>query len=142
MEPRLTLITLGVRDIAASAAFYQRLGWKRSSAGNDDVAFFQLGPLVLSLFGQDALSDDAHLPPGSAPRPGAVTMAQNVSSPEEVDAVLAAAVAVGAVLLKPGQRVFWGGYSGYFADPDGHPWEIAHNPFFAMDASGYVRLPD
>eukprot|EP01037_Dinobryon_pediforme_P036395 gene36395-43322_t len=130
MEPRLTLITLGVRDIAASAAFYQRLGWRRSSAGNEDVAFFQLGPLVLSLFGQDALSDDAHLPAGSAPRPGAVALAQNVSSPEEVDSVLATAVAVGAELLKPGQKVFWGGYSGYFADPDGHPWEIAHNPFF------------
>ena len=142
MHPRLTLVTLGVADIARSAAFYQRLGWTRSSAGNEHVAFFQLGPLVLSCFGRASLREDAHLPEDWVSGPGAVTLAQNVGSPEEVDATLAEAVAAGARLLKPGQKVFWGGYSGYFADPDGHPWEIAHNPFFPMDADGFVHLPE
>ena len=142
MQPRITLITLGVRDVAASAAFYQRLGWRRSSAGDATVAFFQLGPVVLSLFGAAALREDAHLPASVQPGAGAVTLAQNVDSPAAVDACLQDAVAAGATLLKPGQLVFWGGYSGYFADPDGHPWEIAHNPFFPLDASGQIRLDD
>ena len=142
MDARITLVTLGVADVGRSAAFYQRLGFIRSAAGNDSVAFFQLGPLVLSLFGGNDLIADACLPADLVPKPGGIALAQNVDSPEAVDRVLAEAVAAGATLLKPGQQVFWGGYSGYFADPDGHLWEIAHNPFFPLDAAGQVHLPD
>lgn len=142
MKPAISLITLGVRDVAASAAFYERLGWRRSSASQDGVAFFQLGHLVLSLYGAEDLLADAQLPADHPARPGCMSVAQNVSSPDEVVAVLASAVAAGATLLKPGQPVFWGGFSGYFADPDGHLWEIAHNPFFELDESGQVHLPD
>lgn len=142
MKPAISLITLGVRDIAVSAAFYERLGWKRSSASEDGVAFFQLGPLVVSLFGRDALREDAGLS-ASALGDGAVfSLAQNVESPAAVTVVLEEAVAAGARLVKPGQKTFWGGFAGYFADPDGHLWEIAHNPFFALDDGGQVRLPD
>ncbi|MDR3494119.1 MAG: VOC family protein [Ancalomicrobiaceae bacterium] len=142
MDPRITLVTLGVADVARASAFYERLGFQRSAAGNEHVAFFQLGPMVLSVFGQHDLIEDACLPADQAPRPGGITLAHNVDSPEAVDRVLAEAVAAGATLLKPGRTVFWGGYSGYFADPDGHPWEVAHNPFFPLDAAGQLRLPD
>lgn len=142
MKPCVTLVTLGVKDVSSSAAFYERLGWKRSSAGNESVAFFQLGPMVLSLFGLADLHEDAHLAVDHLSGPGAMSLAQNLDSPEAVDAALGEAVAAGATLLKPAQLVFWGGYSGYFADPDGHLWEIAHNPFFALDDVGQLRLPD
>ncbi|MDR3372671.1 MAG: VOC family protein [Ancalomicrobiaceae bacterium] len=142
MDARITLVTLGVADVGRSAEFYLRLGFTRSAAGNDSVAFFQLGPLILSLFGGHDLIADACLPADLAPKPGGIALAQNVDSPEAVDRVLAEAVAAGATLLKPGQSVFWGGYSGYFADPDGHLWEIAHNPFFPLDAVGQAHLPD
>lgn len=142
MKPAISLITLGVRDVALSATFYERLGWRRSSVSEEGVAFFQLGPLVLSLFGRDALLADAGFAgtiPGDVP---AFALAQNVESPDAVLAVLDEAVAAGARLVKPGQKTFWGGFSGYFADLDGYLWEIAHNPFFALDDRGQVRLPD
>ncbi len=142
MDARLTLITLGVRDVDVSAAFYGRLGWSRSSAGGAGVAFFQLGPIVLGLFGARDLRQDAHLPDTAVSGPGAMSLAQNVGSPAAVDAALSDAVAAGATLMTPGQQVFWGGYSGYFADPDGHLWEIAYNPLFPLDASGQIRLSD
>ena len=140
MQPRLTLITLGVADIARARGFYERLGWRASPASNDSVTFFQLNGLALGLFGREALAEDAHAGAAGTGFPG-VTLAQNQTSPEEVDRVLAEAVAAGATLLKPGQKVFWGGYSGYFADPDGHVWEVAWNPFFALDSDGNLTLP-
>ena len=142
MEPRITLITLGVRDLPRSRQFYrQGLGWTESSAGNEQVAFFQLsGGLALGLFGRAALAEDAHLA-DAGPGFGGITIAQNQRSKAEVDAVIAAAVQAGGTLLKAAEDVFWGGYSGYFADPDGHPWEIAWNPFFPMDAAGGLVLP-
>lgn len=142
MDPRITLITLGVKDLAKARAFYaEGLGWKQSSAGNEHVAFFQLnGGLALGLFGRAALAEDAHITDVGSGF-GGVTIAQNQRSKAEVDAVIAAAVEAGGTLLKPAQDVFWGGYSGYFADPDGHPWEIAWNPFFPMDETGGLILP-
>lgn len=145
MQPRLTLVTLGVADVARATAFYQRLGFARAAASNEHVSFMQAGGVVLSLFGRRALADDVGLPPGTpgvdAPSGFAgITLAHNVRSEAEVDAVLAEAVAAGARLIKPGQKVFWGGYSGYFADPDGHLWEVAHNPFFPLDEQGVVHV--
>lgn len=140
MQPRLSLVTLGVADIARARGFYERLGWRASSASNPHVAFFQMNGLALGLYGAAALAEDAQLgAPGTGF--GRVTLAQNQVSPDEVDRVLAEAVAAGGTLLKPGQKVFWGGYSGYFADPDGHVWEVAWNPGFALDAAGNLTLP-
>jgi catechol 2,3-dioxygenase-like lactoylglutathione lyase family enzyme len=136
---RLSLVTLGVADIHRARAFYERLGLTPAKASKDDVAFYQLGGAVLALFPREKLAEDATVANDGAGFDG-LTLAQNVGSPEEVDAVLAQAVEAGARLVKPGQKVFWGGYSGYFADPDGHLWEIAHNPFFAMDANGNLVL--
>lgn len=142
MEPRLSLVTLGVADVAKARAFYERLGFRASNASEDNVAFFDAGGVVLALYGREALAEDACVSGGGA-RGGfsGVTLAHNVASEKDVDAVLAAAVAVGARLVRPAQAVFWGGYSGYFADPDGHLWEVAYNPFFPLDASGRVVLP-
>lgn len=141
MEPRISLITLGVDDLPRARAFYERLGFRPSSAGNDAVAFYQAGSLGLGLYGRAALAEDAHLSATPAGTFGGITLAYNARSRDEVDAVLAAAVAAGARLLKPAQDVFWGGYSGYFADPDGHPWEVAWNPFFAIAPDGALKLP-
>lgn len=140
MQPRVTLITLGVADMAQSRQFYEALGFKASRESNDGVTFFDAGGVVLGLFGRAALAEDAHVPDRASGFPG-VALAHNVSSDAEVDVVLAEAVAAGAKLLKPGQKVFWGGYSGYFSDPDGHLWEVAHNPFWPLDASGRIALP-
>lgn len=141
-EPRITMITLGVADIAASTAFYERLGFKRSSASNDNVTFFHTGGTVLGLFGRDALAHDAGMEP--TPKQGfeAVSMAHNLASPEAVDAAWDFAVECGATPVKKPEPVFWGGYSGYFADPDGHLWELAHNPFAPLDENGHMGLPD
>jgi catechol 2,3-dioxygenase-like lactoylglutathione lyase family enzyme len=141
MEPRISLITLGVDDLARARTFYERLGFRASSSGNDSVAFFQAGSLGLALYGRDSLAEDARLAPAASPGFGGITLAYNARSRDEVDTVLAEALAAGARLLKPAQDVFWGGYSGYFADPDGHPWEVAWNPFFAIAPDGALRLP-
>lgn len=126
MDPRISLVTLGVADVAASAAFYERLGLTRIESP-PEVAFFSLNGTWLGLYGREALAEDATVDANGSGFRG-VTLAHNVASEEEVDAVLAEAVEAGATLVKPGQKVFWGGYSGYFADPDGHLWEVAHNP--------------
>ncbi len=139
LEPRISLITLGVSDIARSTAFYGALGWSRASDSNDDVTFIQLRGIVLGLYGRAALAEDAGIP-DSVPGFSGVAIAHNVGSSEEVDATIAFAVSCGGHLVKPGQPVFWGGYSGYFSDPDGHLWEVAHNPFFAMDETGALAL--
>lgn len=140
MQPRLTLVTLGVSDVARARAFYEKLGFRASSASQDSVAFFDAGGVVLALFGRAALADDAHVPDGP-PGFSAVSLAHNCASESEVDRVLAEAIAAGARLLKPAQKVFWGGYSGYFADPDGHLWEVAFNPFWPLDKAGRLQLP-
>lgn len=140
MDPRITLITLGVSSVADSRAFYERLGWRASAASQDGVAFFQLGPNVLALFGRADLAADAQVPdthPGFA----GISLALNFATPAEVDDAFAEAVAAGGRPLKAPGPVFWGGHTAYFADPDGFAWELAHNPFFTLDASGQLMLP-
>ena len=140
MQPRLTLVTLGVADVAKSRAFYERLGFKASSDSNPNVTFFDAGGVAFSLFGRAALAEDAHVKDSASGFSG-IVLAHNVASDADVDHVLAEAVEAGARLLKPGQKVFWGGYSGYFADLDGRLWEVAHNPFWPLDEAGRVTLP-
>ena len=141
MQPRISLVTLGVADVAAARGFYERLGWVTSARSTAEVAFFQAGGMVLSLYGRAALAEDAGVPATGGGFSG-ITLAWNGRDPAEVDVVLAAAVAAGGRLVKPAQAASWGGYSGYFADPDGHLWEVAHNLGFPLDADGAVRLPD
>jgi len=141
MDPRISVITLGVTDLARSRRFYvEGLGWKASSTSGENIVFIDAGGVVLGLYPRDLLAEDATLKPGTGF--GGVTLAQNVGSKAEVDAALAAAVDAGASLLKPAADTFWGGYSGYFADPDGHPWEVAYNPFWQLDENGRVALPE
>ena len=140
MQPRISFVTLGVADVAASGAFYEGLGFKASAASQDDVTFFDAGGIVFALFGRAALAEDANVE-NSAPGFSGVALAHNVDSEDGVDRVLAESVAAGAKLVKPGQKAFWGGYSGYFADLDGHLWEVAYNPFMPLDSAGRVMLP-
>tara|TARA_R110002167_G_scaffold44075_2_gene132862 strand:+ start:574 stop:999 length:426 start_codon:yes stop_codon:yes gene_type:complete len=141
MEQRLSLITLGVRDLAASTAFYERLGWRRSMNHLDGVSFFQAGGIVFGLYPRDKLAEDAGIADDGAGFAG-MALAYNTRAREDVDTVLAAAVAAGATLLKAAEEAVWGGYSGYFADPDGFAWEVAWNPGFAIAEDGSIRLPD
>lgn len=137
---RMSLITLGVADVAAATAFYEQFGLRKSSASQESVSFFQLGPTVLGLFGREALAEDGNAASVWSGN-GGITLAQTLPSEAEVDRLMAHAEAIGATILKTPQRAFWGGYHGYFADPDGHVWEIAHNPFFKMDEAGNLILP-
>ena len=141
MEPRLTLVTLGVRDLDVARRFYEALGWTRSVRAAGGVAFFQAGGVVLSLYPRDDLAKDAQIASEGGGFCG-FALAHNVREREEVDSALAGAVKAGARLLKPAQEAFWGGYSGYFADPDGFPWEVAWNPGFPLDDAGVLQLPD
>jgi uncharacterized protein len=142
MEQRLSLITLGVEDLARSTAFYEALGWKRGFRAADDVSFFQLGSVILSLWSQESLADDAGVAPRIDGGFRGVALAHNVREREEVDAVVAALEAAGGTVTKPPEEKVWGFYGAYVADPDGHLWEIAWNPSFAIDADGGIRLPD
>jgi hypothetical protein len=139
----LSIVTLGVADLAASVTFYQALGWREASSSNPQIAWFDLGGPWLGLYGTEALAEDAGLPaPGPAPAGfDRITLALNVPDEGAVDAALTAAVAAGGVLRKPGTRADWGGYSGYFADPDGHLWEVAHNPMFPIGPDGSITIP-
>lgn len=140
MKPRISVITLGVTDLARARRFYcEGLGWKASSTSDEHVVFIDMGGVVLGLYPRDLLAEDATLTPGTGF--GGVTLAQNLGSKAEVDAALRDAVKAGATLLKPAADTFWGGYSGYFADPDGHPWELAYNPFWGLDEAGRVVVP-
>ena len=141
MEPRLSLLTLGVADVARARAFYEKLGFVASSASTDEVAFFPAGGVVLAVFGRAALAKDAGVSDAQKAAFSGVALAHNVRTEEEVPAVLAAAEAAGGTIVKPAERAFWGGVSGYFSDPDGHLWEVACNPFFPLDAEGRVTLP-
>ncbi len=136
---RVTLITLGVADLAAAKAFYNRLGWVERD-GAEGVAFFQMNGLVLGLFGLGDLAKDQGRQ-GAALGTGAMTLAQNFSTEAEVDAAFHAALDAGATALKAPEKVFWGGYSGYWADPDGHVWEVAMNPFWPLNDDGSLTLP-
>ncbi len=139
MEQRLSVVTLGVADLERSRRFYEEgLGWKRGNT-EKEVVFFQIDGAVLALFSREHLAADAALPSAGSGF-GGVTLAYCTRSREEVESVLAQAKAAGATILKPAQDVFWGGYSGYFADPDGHPWEVAWNPFWTIGKDGGVTL--
>jgi hypothetical protein len=140
MEQRLSLITLGVEDVGRSKQFYERLGWKASSAGNDEVAFFQLGGVVLSLYGLNDFANDAGVPAGDGNCRN-VAIAYNTRQKYDVDSALQVAERAGARILKPAEDTFWGGYVGYFTDPDGHIWEVAWNPGFEINDDGSVALP-
>jgi len=142
LQPRISMITLGVADVAVSTAFYQKLGFKRSSASNDNVTFFHMKGTVLGLFGRDALAADAGLEPIRPQAFEGTALAHNLASRDEVDKAWAFAVKCGAKPVKKPHEVFWGGYSGYFADPDGHLWELAHNPFMDLDEDGHMTLPE
>jgi catechol 2,3-dioxygenase-like lactoylglutathione lyase family enzyme len=138
MEQRLSLVTLGVADLARARAFYEALGWQSGADPGDDVVFFQAGGMIVGLWSRAELAADSGVEdPGGW---GGITLAHNVRSPEEVDRVLAEARAAGAEIRREGAATFWGGYSGLFADPDGHPWEIAHNPGWTLRADGSIQL--
>ncbi|MBQ0993489.1 VOC family protein [Micromonospora sp. H61] len=137
MEQRISLITLGVADVARAKAFYQQLGWQGQEV--EETVFFQAGGLAVVLWGRDKLADDAGIEElGTC----AMTLAQNVRSRAEVDEVIATAAAAGATVTKPARETFYGGYAGYFADPDGHLWEIAWNPGFTLAEDGSLTVPD
>lgn len=137
---RVTLITLGVADLAMARDFFARLGWQEHRESQPGIAFYQMHGQALALFAHDALAADQGRP-GAVLGTGAATLAQNFATEAEVDAAFAAALAAGATALKAPERVFWGGYSGYWADLDGHVWEVAMNPFWPLNADGSLTLP-
>ncbi len=138
MEPRISLVTLGVADLQRSRTSCEALGWSGTSP-DGEVVFIQAGPMVLALWDRTLLAADSAVHDGGGW--GGVTLAHNVASPAEVDAVLGEAEAAGATIGRPGTATAWGGYSGVFVAPDGHPWEVAHNPSWPLGEDGAVRLP-
>lgn len=137
MDQRLSLVTLGVRDLSRARSFYEALGWSGESP-DGEVVFFQAGAMIVALWRRDLLRDDSGVVDKGGW--GGVTLAYNASSPGAVDAVLAEAKEAGATIARGGAATFWGGYSGVFIDPDGHPWEVAHNPGWQLQRDGSVRL--
>jgi len=138
MQQRVSLVTIGVTDLARSRAFYEALGWASGANPSEDVVFFQAGGMVVALWSRAQLAEDSCVADSGGW--GGITLAHNVASPEEVDAVIAEAEAAGATIGRPGAETFWGGYSGLFIDPDGHPWEVAHNPHWTIREDGSVSL--
>jgi uncharacterized protein len=138
MEQRVSLITLGVADVARSAAFYERLGWRRTAESQAEIAFFQLGGQVLALYLRANMAEDMGCPVEGV---GSVVLAQNLSTREEVDRAFAHAISAGAKALRTPYETPWGGYVAYVADPDGHPWEFAHVPAFPLAPDGTLTLP-
>ena len=138
MEQRLSIVTLGVADVAASRKFYEQLGWKASFVGDEQIAFFQVGSIVFSLYSLEEMSKEIGLAGGCS----SVALAYNVRRKGDVDTVLAEAEQAGARLLKPAEEKFWGGYAGYFTDPEGYAWEVAWNPGFELREDGSLRLPE
>jgi catechol 2,3-dioxygenase-like lactoylglutathione lyase family enzyme len=141
---RISLVTLGVADLVVATAFYRALGWSQVLPATEDVSFFRTAGALLSLYGLADLAADAGIEaqPVPAGLKAGRSIAINLESPAEVDAALAAAEAAGGLVVKPGQKVFWGGYSGYFADPEGNLWEVAHNPFWPLDERGLPVIPE
>jgi predicted lactoylglutathione lyase len=140
MEQRLSLITLGISDLSRARRFYEALGWKTGANEADDVVFFQAGGMVVALWVREKLAEDSAVTDGGGW--GGVTLAYNTRSPDEVDSVIEEARAAGATIGREPGETFWGGYSGVFIDPDGHPWEVAHNPRWTIEADGSLTLPD
>jgi len=140
MDQRISVITLGVDDLERARSFYEALGWRSETPAELEVVFFQAGPLVLALWDRHKNAQDGGVELGSGY--GGVTLAYNVGSPAEVDAAIVQARDAGATISRAPGETFWGGYSGVFLDPDGHPWEIAHNPGWMLAEDGSVRLPD
>jgi catechol 2,3-dioxygenase-like lactoylglutathione lyase family enzyme len=144
MEQRISLVTIGVADLSRATAFYEALGWRGQEV--EETVFFQAGGLAVVLWGHAALADDAGVDPatpaGEGVRYEGIALAHNVRRPEEVDDVLAAAEAAGGRITRRAAATSYGGYAGYFADPDGHLWEVAHNPGFTLAADGSLTLPD
>jgi predicted lactoylglutathione lyase len=138
VEQRLSLVTLGTRDLARARAFYEALGWTTNAAPEDDVVFFQAGGMIVALWGRDQLAEDSGVEDSGGW--GGVVFAYNTRSPEEVDAVIEEARAAGATIPREPGETFWGGYSGMFVDPEGHPWEVAHNPRWTIETDGSTRL--
>lgn len=140
VKQRLSLVTLGVADVGASRAFYEGLGFVAEAFESPDVAFFDMNGVVFGIYGREDLAKDAQVA-GEGTGFRSVSLAINLESDVAVDRALAEVAAKGGVITKPAAKVFWGGYSGYFADPDGHLWEVAYNPFWTFDAAGRVVLP-
>jgi hypothetical protein len=140
MQQRLSLVTLGVAELGRARRFYEALGWTTRAAPDDDVVFFQAGGLVLALWDRARLAEDTRVADGGGW--GGITLAHNVREPAEVDLVLEQARAAGARIVREGAPTFWGGYSGVFLDPDGHAWEIAHNPHWTLLDDGGITLPE
>jgi uncharacterized protein len=140
VEQRVSLVTLGVEDLGRSRAFYEALGWTTGAAPEDDVVFFQTGGMIVALWDRRLLAEDSGVDDFGGW--GGITLAHNVRSPDEVDAVIAEAEEAGASIPRHGATTFWGGYSGMFIDPDGHAWEVAHNPHWTIDEDGSVSLGD
>jgi uncharacterized protein len=141
MEQRMSLVTLGVANLTRSREFYERLGWRRSMAKAEGIVFFQAGGMALALYPRQELAKDANIA-ADGHGFGGMSISYNTRNREEVDSVLAEAKSAGARLLKPAQEAFWGGYSGYFADPDGFLWEVAWNPSFPIAEHGAIKIPD
>lgn len=140
MNQHLHIVTLGVRDLGASRKFYaEALGWKPTSAGNDDIAFFQAGGVVLAIYPREKLAEDAVASAEGSGFAG-FTLAYNARSEAEVDEIISDLKSKGVKIIKEPQKVFWGGYSSYFTDPDDYRWEVAYNPFFEFDESGNLKL--
>ena len=138
MRQRLSLLTLGVRDLGRARAFYEALGWETGAEAGDDVVFFQAGDMVLALWDRARLAEDSGVEDGGGW--GGVTLALNFGSPPEVDAAIEEARAAGAAIVREPGETFWGGYSSVFVDPDGHPWEVAHNPRWTVTEDGGISL--
>lgn len=141
MPQRLSLVTLGVADVAASRRFYEGLGFRAADFDSADVAFFDMNGVLLALFGRKDLAEDAAVAVESGAAGSRMSLAINLDSEAAVDAAMAFAAAKGGRVTQPARKVFWGGYAGYFADPDGFLWEIAYNPFWPLDAHGRPQLP-
>jgi catechol 2,3-dioxygenase-like lactoylglutathione lyase family enzyme len=139
MDPRVSLITLGVADLPRARGFYEALGWVTGAAPDDEVVFFQAGGMILGLWSRESLAEDSVVADGGGF--GGITLAYNARSIEEVGELIAEARAAGATIAREPAATFWGGYSAVFHDPDGHPWEVAHNPHWEIDSAGNVTLP-
>jgi catechol 2,3-dioxygenase-like lactoylglutathione lyase family enzyme len=140
MEQRISLVTLGVADLARARTFYEGLGWRGREL--EETVFFQAGGLAVVLWGRSKVAEDAAVSDPGTDGFGGMALAQNVRSRDEVDQVLATAAAAGATITQPARETFYGGYAGFFTDPDGHVWEIAHNPGFTLGEDGALVLPD